>query len=361
MSTLRACCVLMALLGMAWQARAADEKQAADAKPAVEMRTKRIRIVNPQGAPVAGATVVPWAVRSKQGHGSWRVPGDDHSQPPTMTTDAEGRGEFAFPRFLDKDEKFPAEQFSCRVAHPDFAGSTYNDVPVEGDAFKEESTITIHPGARIEITPFAEGQELNLDHVYVQWSGDAPSRAKNPVNERGAMELPHLPAENELLQIVYVPEEGPALYSEPKKLELKDGDHHQLRMELKPGVRVEGWLEGPVERPVKEGRVIGEVIIWDDQVEGNISWRFASTMRLDGSFVFESVPRGDLQVIALCNGAMAADGEAPDFAQDHEKQQGANFFCRPQVFKLRDETTRIMVKMTPTADCQVQVAGPDGL
>ena len=184
---------------------------------------------------------------------------------------------------------------------------------------------------------------------------------RDKINEQGAIVLPRLPAGNELLQVAYVPDEGAVLFSDLKKLDLADGDHHQLRLELQPAVRVEGRLDGPVARPVREGRVIGEVIQWDENVQHPLTWRAAAKMRIDGSFVFEAMPRGDLQVIALCTGAMAADGEPPAFARDHEKQQGASFFCRPQVFKLAEETTRIVVKMTPTADCLVHVVGPDGV
>ncbi len=339
----------------------ADEP--ADAPPAKQGAelTKRIRVLNQKGEPVVGATVIPWAVRSKQGHGAWRVADAYDAEPPKMITDAEGRGSFAFPEFLDKDGRIPPMEYTCSVTHPDYATTMYNDVPVADGAFKEESVIDVRPGALIEITAFAEGRDIALDHVHVLWSSPMRENGRDKINEQGAIVLPRLPAGNELLQVAYVPDEGAVLFSDLKKLDLADGDHHQLRLELQPAVRVEGRLDGPVARPVREGRVIGEVIQWDENVQHPLTWRAAAKMRIDGSFVFEAMPRGDLQVIALCTGAMAADGEPPAFARDHEKQQGASFFCRPQVFKLAEETTRIVVKMTPTADCLVHVVGPDGV
>jgi hypothetical protein len=345
---------------VAWfSATVRADEPAANTADGIEQRTKRIRVVNQNGEPVVGATVIPWAVRSQRGHGMWRSGPKLDQEPPEITTDNEGRGQFSFPAFIDEDRKFPPMLFTCSVAHPEYAGSTYNDVQVENEAYKEESTIDVRTGAAIEITPFADRVNVNPAQVYAAWSASAPNRERNKVNERGAIELPHLPAGKELLQIVYLPDDGAVMYSDVKKIELHDGDHHQLRLELKPAVRVEGRLEGPVERPVKEGRVIGEVILWDEEVQGTLQWRSAATMRIDGSFVFESLPRGDLQVIATCPGAMADDGETPTFARDHEKQQGATFFCRPQVFKLQDETTRVVVKMVKTADCLVHVVGPD--
>ena len=87
--------------------KAADESENSESKNSVPMLTKRFRITNPQGQPVAGATVIPWAVRSEQGHGPWRINDDYTAKPPTIVTDAEGRGEFAFPRFIDKDHTTP--------------------------------------------------------------------------------------------------------------------------------------------------------------------------------------------------------------------------------------------------------------
>jgi hypothetical protein len=107
--------------------------------------------------------------------------------------------------------------------------------------------------------------------------------------------------------------------------------------------------------------VIGQVIFLNDQVGRGLPWRVAARMRLDGSFVFDALPRGDLQVIAVCPGAIATSGEAPAFATPAEVAIGATGdLCRPQVFKLTDETNRIVVKMEPTAECRVRVIGPEG-
>ena len=71
------------------------------------------------------------------------------------------------------------------------------------------------------------------------------------------------------------------------------------------------------------------------------------------------MPRGDLQVIAVCNGFMAASGEPPEFATDHERQPVPAIFSVPQVFSLADDAHEITLKMTPTADCLVRVLDPD--
>ncbi|HVU86384.1 MAG TPA: carboxypeptidase-like regulatory domain-containing protein [Pirellulales bacterium] len=342
----------------AGESKSADPK-GAESQSSVPMLTKRFRITNPQGDPVAGATVIPWAVRSERGHGHWNINGDYNAKPPTLVTDAAGRGQFEFPRFLDKDGRVPPQQYTCSVVHPNYAGSTYNDIPVEGESYKDESVIQVRQGALIEITLAAEGQSISLDDVYILWSSDAPDKYKNKINDRGAIVLPRLPAGKELLMAVYAPDDGPVLFSDVQKVELDDGDHHQLRMELKPGVRVEGRLTGSVERPVRQGRAIGVVIISNKEVEGNVQWRVAAKMRIDGSFVFESMPRGALQVIALCDGAVAESGDPPDFARDREKEQAAAF-SRPQVFALWEEQTRIFVKMAPSASCRVQVLDAAG-
>ena len=323
---------------------------------------KQIRVVDEAGQGIAGATVVPWAVRSKLGHGKWMAKGQFDSEPPTLTTDAEGKATIPFPRFVDKDEKVPPQELTCRVEHPDYAATTYNDVPVTDGALADTSTIAMQAGAKISVVALIGDQVLPVDRVYAQWSSRSYSGGnKTKVTADGALDLPRLPAGSELLQLVYVPDDGPTMYSDVQTLALVDGARHNLRLQMKPSVRVEGRLDGPVARPVKNGRVIGEVIFADDNAAGEtLDWRVAATMRIDGSFVFESMPRGNLQVIALCDGAMAASGEPPEFATDGERQQGSSFFSRPQVFAIGEETNRIVLAMAPTADCLIHVLGPDG-
>jgi hypothetical protein len=187
------------------------------------------------------------------------------------------------------------------------------------------------------------------------------SEWKRTISPEGALVLPRLPAGTEYLQLVHLPDDAPAMFSDVKTLELEDGKQYKIRFELKPSVRVEGRLEGPVARPVKNGRVIASILQPSGPVQGSsLRWHAATTMRIDGSFVFESMPRGNLQVIALCDGAMAESGEPPEFATDNERQSGSRFFSRPQVFTLIEDTTRIVLKMTPTADCLLRINGPDG-
>ena len=86
-------------------------EEPADAPPAKQGAelTKRIRVLNQKGEPVVGATVIPWAVRSKQGHGAWRVADAYDAEPPKMITDAEGRRVVRVSRVSRQGRPHPAD------------------------------------------------------------------------------------------------------------------------------------------------------------------------------------------------------------------------------------------------------------
>jgi hypothetical protein len=355
--------ILLALAGTA--ARSAKLRAAEPEAPPEEMLKKTVRIVDAHGAPIAGATVVPWAIRSQHGHGVWSANGQIGSEPPNLTTDADGKATIPCPRFIDKDKEISPQALTCRVEHPDYAETVYNDVPVVGPERENVATITLRPGARVTVTAYAGDQVLAADDIYPLWS--SPShwsrelRSRLKINAEGWLELPRLPAGSELLRLVYLPDEGSAMFSGVRQLTLVDDEQYKVRLEMRKAARVEGRLDDAVPRPVKNGRIIAEVIRREEIADGwqSLAWRGAATIEEDGTFVLDAMPRGDLQVIALCDGFMATSGEPPEFANDNERRP-ISIFCRPQVFAVADGVNRFTLGMTPTADCLIRVRGPDG-
>ncbi len=329
------------------------------ASPSATLLTKKVQVTDVDGAPLVGAKLVPWAVRSRLGHGPWSVKGQFKSEPPSLITDNQGEVTIHFPPFVDDDQQVRPEQLSCQVEHPDFATTMYNNIEVSPATLSDRATITMLHGARIEVTATAPGQKIAPESLYVQWSSPSSGDLKRTVTAEGALVLPRLPAGTEHIQLVYLPEGGPVLFSEVKTVELEEAQQYQLQFELQPSVRVEGQLVGDVARPVKNGRVVAS-ILQPENAEGRaLHWYASATMRINGSFTFESLPRGNLQLIAICDGAMAESGEAPDFATERERQMGPNSYCRPQAFKIGEGTNHVVLKMTPTAECLIRLKGPD--
>ena len=334
---------LILLLSITSEAPLGTTARADEPPAAPEALLKKIvRVIDVEGKAVVGATVVPWAVRSAHGHGMWSVEGQVGSEPPMLTTDGDGKVTIPFPRFIDKARETPPQALTCRVEHPDYAETVYNDVAVVDAELPNESVITLHPGARVSIAAFTADQPLDAQFVHALWSSPSHWSHGSPVsgttNDQRWRELPRLPAGTELLRLVYVPDDGPVMFSGVRQMLMADGEQYKVRLEMKKACRVEGHLDDSVPRPVQNGRVVAEVIARaDGDRRDTLDWRAAVEIRPDGSFTLEAMPRGDLQVIAVCNGFMAASGEPPEFATDHERQPVPAIFSVPQVFSLADD------------------------
>ncbi|HTU26000.1 MAG TPA: M56 family metallopeptidase, partial [Pirellulales bacterium] len=330
-----------------------DEAAPAPIEAQTDTLQKTVRVVNELGEPVAGATVAPRAIRSVQGaHGVWMPGGFGDSTPPVLTTDADGKATIPFPRFARAAERIPPRELTCRVDHPDYAETTQNDVSVTPEELDKVATVVLQKGARVEVTPLQGGQPLPADWVRAQWSGPATRGAK--VNADGRLELPRLVAGTQLLRLAYVPEQGPLLISDVETLKLTNGERREVKIEVKPAARVAGRLDPAVPRPVKNGRVVASIIEKREGDWAGLHWAATATTDVDGTFVFEDLPRGDLQVIALCDGFIAKAGIPPAFAGESADPTS------PQVFHLSEAENEIVVKMVPSASCRVRVLDPDG-
>jgi hypothetical protein len=326
-------------------------------------RRKTIRVVNPEGEPVASARVEPWAIRSQQGHGSWAPEGQGRSTPPKLTTDAKGEVVIPFPRFADRDGKFPVQEITCRVDHPDYAESVYNDVPVGEVELADVHVITLKRGDQITIAALTEEGPLPIEHVYAQWSSPSHGGSNNTfVTSDGMRRLPRLAAGPELLRLAYLPKnDDETMFSIVHELTLTEGKRRRLRVYLEPAARVEGRLNAAVPRPVTGGRVVADVIHrlqGTDEYE-SLHWRTWSEVRADGTFSLPPLPAGELQVIALCDGFIAQSGLQPAFV-DEPVPLFASPFLRPQVFTVAGGRNEIELAMTRTADCRFHVVDPDG-
>jgi hypothetical protein len=115
---------------------------------------------------------------------------------------------------------------------------------------------------------------------------------------------------------------GEMVYSDGVAFFAEQRDGQDFALELKPGIRVEGRLDGKVARPIKNGWV--QLSVHDDEADmreerlkrmlshtsGNTGfWWCYRPIAPDGTFVFESVPRGELKVIAYGAGFISINGE----------------------------------------------------
>ncbi len=360
---LLAACVRLAPARAAEAARAVDGDGEAEAKEddAAQFElSKKVRIVDGAGNPIAGAKVEPWAMRAGNAHGLWTKKGMGASLPPKLTTDADGAATIPFPRYAYVDRQLPPKALTCRVDHPDFVQTAYNDVPVTPDEVAKTTTITLEPGAVIEAEALVDGEPLPMTEVYAQWASSGHDGfLDTSLTLVGKRRFPRLPTGRELVRLAYLPAEGEAMFSAVEQVELAAGQQLQLALDMAPAALVQGRLDANAPRPVENGIVIAEVIHRHPDGNGNnLEWRSWTTIAEDGNFELPPMPAGELQVIAMCDGYMAEAGTAP--ASDPNPGRALGSQLGPQVFEATGGVTAIEIAMTPTADCTFHAEDPDG-
>jgi hypothetical protein len=320
-------------------------------RPPETVVKKSVRVVDADGKPVAGATLDPWAIQAdQQGQLPFRQPG----LPQPIITDTDGMAKIAYPRLVGFAMKTSPKSVICRLYHSDYADRMdFLSLDVSQATVDNVATLILPRGARVELMALLEDKALPIEHVYAAWNdGGLGTPTRRKISAEGRLQLPQFLLGSKELLVAYAPKEGPILFSEFETVEIKNAEKRELRIALKPGVIVSGRLDDHVPRPVKNGRVVGQVIS-----RHNAEWRDAATIKGDGSFTLGPFPHGDLQLIAICDGYMARSGEAPDFVPEARRGGGYN---RPQVFPLTKEKADITVLMTPTVDCQVRLLDSDG-
>jgi hypothetical protein len=343
-----------------WTLTSARTASAADAPPVQEMNSLPVRVVDPAGQPVAGAKVIPWALRCSQGHGWWRPDGFGRSNPPELFTNEEGRVEVPYPQYAVPAERVRTTQVTLSIDHPEYAYVMYGNIDVPRIE-TEPHTIELARGAVVEIVPEVDGKAIPLDDIYLMWSdgrADIPGIAPQ-VTEDGALRLPPIPAGPAKILVVRLDGGRATHFGEIADLELADGQTVRREVELQPALRVEGKLSENVPRPVKNGRISYRAL--PDSPSGNsdgewFSWRPVAE---DGTFVIDGWPVGKaLQLVALCDGFSAETGKPP---ADSVAERNSATLSRPQLF-LADELDRpLVIPMTALASCEIEVVNEEGM
>ena len=120
------------------------------------------------------------------------------------------------------------------------------------------------------------------------------------------------------------------------------GQTNEFQLRLKPGLRFTGKLDDSVPRPVNHGRV--QIHVFPPGPGDGLAWESARPVNADGTFAFESLPPGNLEIIAICDGFVSKDGTGAGVG-----------LRRPQVTTLDANNNHVEVTMEPTATCIITV------
>ena len=176
-----------------------------------------------------------------------------------------------------------------------------------------------------------------------------------------------------LLQLMGRLPSGKIVYSEGFAFTAEKGKENTFALEMKPGIRLEGRIDDQVPRPVKNGRVLISVrpkefpafLIPEDYSELTEKygyfyfWKSYRPIAEDGSFVFESIPPGEVDVIVHGDGFVSKSiGQVQNRitvnAQSYTTKLGDGpIIGIPQPFPLVAPITKIEVVTEPTATLEL--------
>ncbi len=338
--------------------RTADEEEQASEKAPEKvadyshLKSLEVRVVDPEGNPVEGAEVTPWALHTSLGHLSWGTP-DNPEEAPTVATDKRGVATISYPDYYYGDgAESLVTSVTCRVTHAGFVNVPSHDVKVPQTS---PATITLTRGAIVRLVGIVNDQSIPPAELRALWSSTT-FKGKPAPDDQGNLVLPPLAAGPELIRLVRLSESGPALVSRVIKADLLEGGEYYLNADLYPTVNIRGRLSDDVPRPIHSGWVMGEIVTpVEGEANENLSWRTYAPVAEDGTFELSNLPAGEpLQIIAGCDGFAAASGLPPGFVPIDEWQRpGA--LNQPQTFVLGETTTEVTIEMQPTATFEVRV------
>ena len=281
-----------------------------------------------------------------------------------MTTNTEATATVKIPKFVR--EKLAIGQVSWIVDHSDFV-----TLVVHRDADEEPVEFALQNGYRIAATAVDRdtNKPVKTDLHAVMSGGNWTGAHEWTLANSGILVSRVLGHSRSSVRIIQMPPGQPAKFS--RLLTVKrpaEIDRVFLRkVDLETGTREEGKLDLAVMRPVKNGKVVAHVVAGPDGNQRDPQelwhWYDETTIHPDGSFVFESLPRGDVvQLIAICEGWVSRNPTAEELLAvlPSHQQVFAESQTVPQVFALAKERITLTIAMQLAAKCRITVLVPDG-
>jgi hypothetical protein len=292
-----------------------------------------LRVVDAAGQPIAGATVSPEGMRTKpgpyrSGWYGWRTEASGVTNRP-VATDRDGYASVPYPKYVF--ERIETGVLCLAVDHPEFVPDrpecTVATAPPAGAPWRvrlqdlwdrvrhktllaRPDPIVLQKGAALKITvPLEPGSSREM-RLFAQVSRLAREDAEFWVRPQpGVILTRRLATGSHTVRAVGLDADGAAWFSDVVPIVAATGETNELVAPLKRGVTVRGQLDSSVPRPVKQGRVVAHV--WppaSDAKQYPPQWHAWAAVRDDGSFEIKSLPEGELEIVALCDGFVSTNG-----------------------------------------------------
>jgi hypothetical protein len=351
---------LLLFLSLIAPAMAATEPAAVKAN-GQEMLSLPVRVVDPDGKPVEGVAIRPWALRCSQGHGWWRDNGLGGSEPPTVKTDAAGEADVPFPKYAIAKEKVVVTDVTISIDHPDFVQIGSKHIPVLPN-IPPRVELPLEHGGSVILRPVEMIKEGGVEGLYAIWSDGRSWSKETPatITDEGDLRLPTMPLGKRSARLARL--KGDEIVSLSRRIEfdVRTGEPELKQALMPPPRKIVGKLSDDVPRPVKNGRVKAESLpLTDDHGDGECGWFSWAPVAEDGTFEIKAWPEDDaIQLIALCDGYVAKYGDPPDGIE--EERRGLR---RPQVYsveELDENGGEVTIAMEPMGLCTVTTVDRQG-
>lgn len=333
-----------------------------------------IRVVDAAGNPVAGATIQPDGLRPKNNGGHYLWTDRFSVKPLPVTTDSAGVARVPYPHFVE--ERLETGEISFGVDHPDYCSDRpfrivaaappanarlrtkveyylkYGLALLTRKASVHPDPVVLQRGAIVEVSGYIGSKESRVPTVIPMTSANMwPGQEFWKRTAAGALVTRKIPAGTNHLRLVQIKDGAPNYFSDFVTFDAKVGETNRIDLELKPGARVSGRVADAVPRPVMNGRVVAEIVQEGiDPQSTPPRWHVWSEIAPDGTYVFESIPAGRMEMVAVCDGFVSENGAA--IARTSQRT--------PQWFTIKQAAENVVLRMEPAAFVEVTVLDDDG-
>lgn len=305
--------------------------------------TFQIQVVDESGQPLEGVIVKPTGLRSRAYSGSHYGWKDAYGSNAAQETDAAGIATLSAPVYIN--EKIETGFLTADISHPGFTPLSHNNL----DVSKSMQSVILKRGGSLTLDLKFEPGARPLQSVYIFSTSNKYAEQEWSELPDGRISMTSLAPGVQHIYAASIVKNAPSLFSDVIQVNVEPGKSDVLNLTLKPGIRLAGLLDDAAPRPITQGEIALEVSL-DDQ--HGLRWFDWTTIASDGTFSFESIPRGLAQFVAICDGWVTQRSIIED-----------QFHCViPQSVELsrdaRDQ--QIVLTMEPTATLEVLVVDPAG-
>jgi RNA polymerase sigma factor (sigma-70 family) len=337
----------------------------------VEFKKVLVVVQDEDGKPVEGVTVLPDGFRVKgiSGADAYGWNNKLFGPPEKAVTDHDGKAYVRYPVEGIPEEKEFTGKLIFSVSHPEF--STVR--PQEYSVDSPEQPIQLTHGIHLEVSGYVGSDRQPVADLVPNLNEEIIHKEDWQKGGGGAYDFHKLSPGGHLIQLMGRLPSGEIVFSESFAFAAEKGKEYNFPLEMKPGIRLEGRLDDNVPRPVKNGRVLisvrpNEFPAWNNYADVDdilkkypnfYPWKSYRPIAEDGTFVFESIPPGGLDVVVHGDGFVSQNGG--DFSQRiNSKLVKVPGFALPQAFPLVSPTTKIEVLTEPTATLELTAKTKQG-